>query len=298
MNGKFYENMEEIIKDCSIYELAIANEMKEKQKNKVFSKSYKYAIARKEKAEEGKKVEESNKDPYGELFGNSWSISDWSSFSLHPQLEKDIRRRAIIDTLYNNEMICMAYIAQHSQLSLSFIKELLFISSPFFEFKYYNSDVIKWYSEFLNSDKKNRKKIIRGYLEGKTPYPNDNVKEFILSISDKILKRSWINYSKLDIFTLLEYQNIGIKIYNTYKVFIESTVKNASSGRAGNSKFKTIVNEVLAFGCSRYAPEYYNRKKKIMSNTKLRLKAIEILGPNYFSSDNIEEEYDPLKEDW
>ena len=289
MNGKFYENMEEVIKDCSIYELAIANEMKEKQKNKVFSRTYKYAIARKEKA--GKEKED-DKDPYKELFGNSWSISDWSSFSLQPQPEKDIRRRAIIDTLYNNEMICMAYIAQHSQLTIEFIKELLYIASPFFKFEYYNQEVIDWYSEFLNSNKSDRKKIIRKYLNGTTPYPNETVKSFINYISESVLNKSWINYSKLDIFTLLEYQNIGYKIFETYKEFIISSMKKAVTGRICNGKFKTIVKEVLAFGCSRYAPLYAKRKLKTMNNHKTREMAISILGTDYFQldSDTLDEE--------
>ena len=289
MNGKFYENIEEVLKDCTLYELAIAEKVKKAREERIYSKSY--TNKKKKEAEAEQNTEE--KDPYIEFKKGKWPVSDWSDFSLKINRDEyDIRRRAIIDSVYNNEMICLAYIAQYSQLTLPFIKELLFIASPFFKFEYYNIECIEWYSMFLDSNKSDRKKIMRSYLNDKVDIPftdsknYETVKEFIKYVGEYVIKRNWVSYSKLDIFTLLEYQNIGDKIYNTYKDFIDTSIKNASSGRMCNSKFQTIINEIKVFGCSRYAPKYGERRRKILSNPRLKTRALDILGYEYFQMDN------------
>ena len=80
----------------------------------------------------------------------SWPIDDWSDFSLNSQKSDDIRRRVLLNISERIDCCCVSYICRFSKLTESFIKELMFITSPFFSFDLYNEKYINITATFYS----------------------------------------------------------------------------------------------------------------------------------------------------
>lgn len=142
-----------------------------------------------------------------------WSIDTWLSFSLAPQSEEDIRRRALIDAVYDIHPLCYSYICQSSILSEKFIKELLFITSPLFSFSYYNEKYIDIVNKIIAIPLYNRRKKIDLFI---TENRNDLCDEFINKLQKFKQSIRQLEDFKLDWYTIINYQNISREFVNNY----------------------------------------------------------------------------------
>lgn len=190
------------------------------------------------------------------LKNDYWPTEDWISFSLKRNQDlNQIRCRAILGSVIHTNLLCYSYISQFTQLPFEFIKELIFISSPYFSFRYYNQKTIDFYNELCAKNIKNQNKLISSWAESKNNYPEDIDPLLINRIINLKLKKKHIGFHKFVFNDLLRFQNSGKEILEFYKenIFDESTVW---------VKDMSIIRYIEKYGCAVDAPIYKKKKEE------------------------------------
>ena len=71
------------------------------------------------------------------------NVDDWTNFSLNPTSLKEVMVRLIAGKQHNVSLCCISYICSSTLINEEFIKDMMYVTSPFFSFSSWEDDVVE-----------------------------------------------------------------------------------------------------------------------------------------------------------
>ena len=145
---------------------------------------------------------------------SSWDTKDWADFSLSDHNEDDIRVRILAQTYFGEDCISVSYMLSASKVSEEFLEELMFITSPLFDFSYYDQDHIDAVCKFYSLDKKGQEEFKKKIYE--SDIYDKKFKEALVSLKPLSEINCSKSNNKLDWFNIINYQNVSENFLDKY----------------------------------------------------------------------------------
>lgn len=147
----------------------------------------------------------------------SKELEDWLDFSLFPQPELEIRKRAIDDALYKTHTLCYSYVCRFSKLSEEFIEDLMFITSPFYEIDYDNKENRNFVVDLIDLDISTRSQLEKA-IEKLSK--SRSIDSGFLNKFHGNRKVKNVASDRLDWFYLYKFQNLSEPFIKKHKTLI------------------------------------------------------------------------------
>ena len=148
---------------------------------------------------------------------HSKELKDWLDFSLFPQSELDIRKRAVDDALYKTHSLCYSYVCRFSKLSEEFIEDLMFITSPFYEIDYDNKENRNFIVDLIDLDITTKSQLEKAITRLSKSRPVDSG---LLNKFHGNRKVKNVASDRLDWFYLYKFQNLSDEFIKKHKTLI------------------------------------------------------------------------------
>lgn len=148
---------------------------------------------------------------------HSKELKDWLDFSLFPQSELEIRKRAVNDALYKTHSLCYSYVCRFSKLSEDFIEDLMFITSPFYEIDYDNKENRNFIVDLIDLDITTKSQLEKAIVKLSK---FRSVDSRMLSKFHGNRKIKNVAADRLDWFYLYKFQNLSEAFIMKHKTLI------------------------------------------------------------------------------
>ena len=173
------------------------------------------------------------------------TMDHWIDFSLHPQSEDDIRKVAIYNEVNHLSVLCYSFVCSYSVLSEEFIEELIFITSPFFSFEYYNKRYINLVCSIVAKEPSFRRDYLEILARDKT------LDKHFRHVADELSKKknAITNLNKIDWYGIIFNQvDISDDFILTFKYDIDfrflAKYFKLRLNRGGGGNISSILKEL------------------------------------------------------
>ena len=147
----------------------------------------------------------------------SKELEDWLDFSLYPQSELEIRKRAVNDAMYKTHSLCYSYVCRFSKLSEEFIEDLMFITSPFYEIDYDNKENRNFVVDLIDLDVSTRSQLEKAIAKLSK---SRSIDSGFLNKFHGNRKVKNVASDRLDWFYLYKFQNLAEPFIKKHKTMI------------------------------------------------------------------------------